>query len=86
MEIFETINCFVFDPKHSYTQKSIINGVIALGIIQLFSFSLSVLGFLNRHILRPLIPWNHIVRNYGGKKQWALVTGGTDGIGLEICN
>jgi len=71
--------------SNSYALTCAINGAIAIGVLQLVSISFSILGFLNRHILRPLLPWNHIVRRYGGQQKWVLVTGGTDGIGLEIC-
>jgi hypothetical protein len=86
MDFIRDLQHYIFNPENSFAQTCAINGLIAIGILQLVSVSLSVLGFLNRHVLRPLTPWNHIVRRYGGKGQWALVTGGTDGIGLEICN
>ena len=86
MEYFNNLQHYLFDPSNSFAKTCAINSAIAIGILQLVSISFSVLGFLNRHIIRPLIPWNHIVRRYGDNKQWVLVTGGTDGIGLEICN
>ena len=36
----------------------------------------------SRHFLRPA---QDVHEKYGGKDSWALVTGGSDGIGLEIC-
>ena len=29
---------------------------------------------------------NHVMEKYGDKGSWALVTGGSDGIGLEMCH
>ena len=41
-----------------------------------------LLGYVNRQYLRTKM--DHLTR-YGGKGTWALVTGATDGIGLEFC-
>lgn len=47
--------------------------------------TLNVLGSISRHTLRR--PYNmHQRYAKEGKDSWAVVTGGSDGIGLEICH
>ena len=63
---------------------------LLIGTYRLLSISFSLLRYLQRHLLRPLLqPADRIFRRYGvdreGKRSWALVTGGSDGIGLEMC-
>ena len=56
--------------------------LLALGTLKLLSAFISLLGALERHYMRGKM--DHLAR-YGGKGTWALVTGATDGIGLEFC-
>ena len=53
-----------------------------MGSLKLLIFFADLLAFLNRHFCRKRM--NHLAR-YGGKGTWAMVTGATDGIGLEFC-
>ena len=55
--------------------------VILLGSLKLLILIQMLLSFFHRQFLRGKI--NHLQR-YGGKGTWALVTGSTDGIGLEF--
>ena len=42
---------------------------------------------LHRQVIRGLTQSKkHMFTRYGTKESWALVTGGSDGIGLEMCN
>lgn len=54
---------------------------ILLGSLKLLILSQMLLSFLHRQFLRKKI--DHLSR-YGGKGTWALITGSTDGIGLEF--
>ena len=58
-----------------------------VGSIQIIRAGIWTLGFLYRHAVRPLFTRSLYARyatQSGGS--WALVTGGTDGIGLEMCH
>ena len=55
---------------------------VVLGSIKLLKAFIDTLLFLNRQYLRSKM--DHLTR-YGGKGTWALVTGASDGIGLEFC-
>ena len=54
---------------------------VLLGTFKLLIMIKSFLGFLSRQFCRRKI--DHLQR-YGGKGTWALVTGSSDGIGLEF--
>ena len=41
------------------------------------------LKFINRHMIRSTS--NHFERYASGNESYAVITGGSDGIGLEIC-
>jgi hypothetical protein len=41
-----------------------------------------MLGFVNRQFLRSTYD---LMNRYGKQDSWVVVTGGSDGIGLEIC-
>ena len=56
--------------------------LLLLGTVKLFLGLIDLLAALNRQFLRSKM--DHLTR-YGGKGTWALVTGATDGIGLEFC-
>ena len=53
-----------------------------LGSLKLFVLLLDTIGYIRMYYLTSKV--NHLER-YGGKGTWALVTGSTDGIGLEFC-
>ena len=55
---------------------------LVLGTVKLVMFLLDSIDFVRRHCFRQKM--DHFTR-YGGKGTWALVTGATDGIGLEFC-
>ena len=56
--------------------------IVIIGTFRLLMSMSSFLSFLNRQCLRKRM--DHFMR-YGGKGTWALVTGASDGIGLEFC-
>ena len=53
-----------------------------LGAVKVANFSISMLSFLKANYLRSQY---NLMERYGKTDSWALVTGGSDGIGLEIC-
>ena len=54
-----------------------------IGAIKILSFLISLLSFLNRQCLRRQ---QDLYRKYGnGRDSWAVVTGGSDGIGEQYC-
>ena len=60
-----------------------------LGIWSLLNTSLRFLGYLNRQFIRPLVQSKYrIFNNYADPKgnSWAVVSGGSDGIGLAMCH
>jgi hypothetical protein len=58
-------------------------GICAIvGLYKIAKTSLCVLGSFNRHLLRRT---DDFKQKYGGKDSYVVVTGGSDGIGLEIC-
>ena len=46
------------------------------------------MGFFCRHVFRPMVESSSRISNMYNKNggAWAVVTGGTDGIGLGICH
>ncbi len=63
-----------------------------IGSYKLFCWTTSVLKYFSRQFIRPLFQSkNHLYNKYGLKKEdqksksWAIVTGGSDGIGLSMC-
>ena len=57
------------------------------GCIRIINILLQTLSFIYRHIFRPLCTrdlFQKYAHPLGGS--WALVTGGSDGIGLEMCH
>jgi hypothetical protein len=58
-------------------------GTLALlGAFKVATFSISMLRFLKANYLRSQY---NLLERYGKTDSWALVTGGSDGVGLEIC-
>ena len=55
---------------------------LVLGTIKLIGLALGLLSLIKRQFIRTKM--DHLSR-YGGKGTWALVTGASDGIGLEFC-
>ena len=60
----------------------LINGLLVIGTIKLVIFLIDLASFISRQFLRSKP--DHL-KKYGGKGTWALITGATDGIGLEFC-
>jgi len=62
--------------------------VVAIGFLTILTIICGIFGYINRHILRPLMCCcrRSLIARYGRLKgtTWVLVTGGTDGIGLEF--
>ena len=59
---------------------------MGLGLVKVLQFVIFTLGFLKRHLLRSMCTQNFYTKyGLGDGKSWAVVTGGTDGIGLEMC-
>ena len=56
--------------------------IVIIGTFRLLMNMASFLSFINQQCLRKRM--DHLKR-YGGKGTWALVTGASDGIGLEFC-
>ena len=47
----------------------------------------SFLQMIKRQLIRPLTQSkNHVFEKYGKEGCWAVVTGGSDGIGLAMCH
>jgi FlaA1/EpsC-like NDP-sugar epimerase len=58
-------------------------GVLGVvGAFKVLSSTLSFASFLKRHLLRGTYDFK---QRYGKPDSWVVVTGGSDGIGLEIC-
>ena len=55
---------------------------LILGTLKLAVLLHGVFGFIVQHYLRKKV---NFLERYGGKGTWALVTGASDGIGLEFC-
>ena len=52
-----------------------------LGSVKLLILLTMLMNFVQRQFLRKKMD---LLKRYGGKGTWALVTGSTDGIGLEF--
>ena len=61
----------------------IMGACAVLGAYSVLRSTYSVLGSFKRHYLRSA---HNFMQRYGKKDSWVLVTGGSDGIGLEISN
>ena len=55
---------------------------ILIGLVQILNFTIGTLSLIYRHFIRK--PYDLLAR-YGGKDSWAVVTGGSDGVGLQFC-
>lgn len=55
----------------------------AIGAIKVARTTLSLFGSFKRHYLRGTYD---IYKRYNKGDSWVVVTGGSDGIGLEICH
>ena len=70
------------------TPKSVFRFMTLLGLYSLFRHSLSLVGFFFRHLFRPLFQSkNRLFQKYsngslGSEGSWAVITGGSDGLGL----
>ena len=55
-----------------------------VGCLTVLKWLWLTISLIYRHIIRPCCT-RSMFQRYGSKDAWALVTGGTDGIGLEMC-
>jgi 17beta-estradiol 17-dehydrogenase / very-long-chain 3-oxoacyl-CoA reductase len=53
-----------------------------IGFVNIFQVVKGIVLFLNRHLLRSQ---ENLLKRYGGRDSWAVVTGGSDGIGEQYC-
>ena len=53
-----------------------------IGLYKLFNFGVYMMGLFYRHFLRKRY---NLYDKYGDKDSWAVVTGGSSGMGLEHC-
>mgnify|MGYP001948369068 CR=1 FL=1 len=60
--------------------------ITVLGALYFLVCLYSFCKFFNRQVFRPCCGKKNFMREYGQPGTWALVTGGSDGIGLECCN
>jgi 17beta-estradiol 17-dehydrogenase / very-long-chain 3-oxoacyl-CoA reductase len=68
--------------EESQFRKYLLLTSLALGLIQVTSWALRLVSFVYRHtIKRPL----NFTRAYNQGGSWAVVTGGSDGIGEQFC-
>ena len=60
---------------------------VFLGLVSVLRVLFRLLSLLNRHCCRGKCqPANHLYRKYSnGRDSWAVVTGGSDGIGEQYC-
>ncbi|TNV76896.1 hypothetical protein FGO68_gene12765 [Halteria grandinella] len=56
---------------------------LTLGALQILSWVYSQLSFLYRHLIKKE---KDLIATYGQKDTWAVVTGGSDGIGEQFCH
>ena len=54
--------------------------VSIIGFFFIIQFLMGAFSFINRQCLRKQ---KNFKQEYGGKDSWAVITGGSDGIGLE---
>lgn len=84
----EGLDSFFSAHRPAWAQ-ALIYIVVCIGFIKITQILINIAGFINRHLLRPLTQCDssRLMHRYRGSKveTWALVTGGSDGIGLEMC-
>jgi len=56
----------------------------AIGAVSVLKSTYNMMGSFSRHFLRS--PYNHYERYAKDENSYVVVTGGSDGIGFEICN
>jgi len=56
---------------------------VLIGLVVATRWVYELVTFLHRHLFRTT---HNMFNRYGGPNAWAVVTGGSDGIGLEICD
>ena len=63
-----------------------INVAIIFGLIKFAQILISFATFIYRQFIRQRFQDPaRLYKQYGGKHTWAVVTGGSDGIGLNMC-
>lgn len=91
--MLSTLSEDIFCIENSTAAKIGTIAAVVVGAWKLVFFLIGVLQFLNRHCCR--CKQNDLFKRYGrtirrnqdtGQPCYALVTGGSDGIGLELCN
>ena len=71
---------------NDYAMQKIVCLAFAWGSLMIISTTLQFLKFLNRHVTRQYFyDPDQLFNKYGEKGSWAVVTGGSDGIGFEMC-
>lgn len=69
----------------------VVDILLLLGLLKILSWIWELLSTFNRHFLRPCCQKkDRLYKNYGlqgnpSNRSWAVVTGGSDGIGLAMC-
>ena len=75
----------------NFLNPYILKAATALGLYIFFNMLRSFLSFISRHTIRPMLQGKkHTYDKYSNGKTgkdgtWAVVTGGSDGIGLAMC-
>lgn len=60
----------------------IVSFITYIGMFHILRYSYKLISLLNRHLLRKS---QDLLSVYGGQDSWAVVTGGSDGIGEQFC-
>lgn len=61
----------------------VVGALAAYGAWKVFKTGVSALYSINRHLMRCN---QNLYQKYGKEGSYAVVTGGSDGIGLELCH
>jgi len=81
----------VFENSIIDTADYLSKFAMIIGFITIFSWLRRFASIITRHLIRPLFQSSdRLYKTYGNKekdneKTWAVVTGGSDGIGLAVC-
>lgn len=66
----------------SPTKATIFFGLVLIGLATISRWMYESATFVHRHLFRTTY---NMFSRYGRENSWAVITGGSDGIGLEIC-
>eukprot|EP00347_Sterkiella_histriomuscorum_P002655 403367310 len=64
------------------TLKCLVYFIIFIGAIYVVKMLLGLVSLINRQFIRKPLD---LIKTYGGQDSWAVVTGGSDGVGLQFC-